>query len=498
MEDTTSQATPQPSKPDEFMTVAAQTRLPVPEKASARLTWSANGETLDYVGTAGHIDVRTDTGALIGKMFSVGYAVCSADGASDATRPVTFCYNGGPGSSSVPINMGGIGPRRVVTDGVEHIAAPFQVEDNPGTLLPMTDLVFLDALGTGYSAIAEGADTRKVWSIDGDAEAFARAIIAWLDENDRWSSPVYLFGESYGTIRNAVLMRLLGEKRVQLAGVVMLSALFDTVQTLPGEDLYYLGMLPTYAAAAQFFGRAGKGVDEDEWFDRAMAFTEDVYAPALLRGDRLAQRDRTSVAKKMAKLIGVDAGFIARRNLRIDLDAFRRELLADEGRVIGRLDMRFSSDAPADIQGSDFFMSEDAASDAAESAWTTAFRDHLRHDIGYRGAPVYLPNNYGQVGGSWDWSHNVPGYGEVSMPNVALDIATAMRRNPTMRVAIIGGRFDAATTYWNVEHDISCQFLSPELRSRVEFFRYGCGHMAYTDVPTLHAMAADMREFYAK
>ena len=495
MEENVAQQAPSaPEKPDAYMTVAPERRLPVPEAASAELSWSVGDERIDYTATAAHIDVRTDTGALIGKMFSVSYVAKGGDG----PRPVTFCYNGGPGSSSVPINVGGIGPRRVVTDGVEHIAAPFEVEDNPGTLLPVTDLVFLDALGTGYSALAEGVDTGKVWSIDGDADAFVRAIVAWLDTHDRWSSPVYLFGESYGTIRNAVLMRLLGEKRVQLKGVVMLSALFDTVQTLPGEDLYYLGMLPTYAATAQFFGRAGRGVDEDAWFDRAMAFTEDVYAPALLRGDRLSERELASVAKKMSKLIGVDASFIARRHLRVDLDAFRRELLADEGRVVGRLDMRFSSAAPADIQGSDFFMGEDAASDAAESAWATAFRDHLRHDIGYRGAPIYLPNNYGQVGGSWDWSHEVPGYGKVSMPNVALDIATAMRRNPTVRVAIVGGRFDAATTYWNVEHDIAGQFLSPELRERVEFLRYGCGHMAYTDVPTLHAMAADMREFYAR
>lgn len=487
-----------------FMSVPAEARLETPKPASARLTWDGSGETagehLDFVVTAAHLDVREDTGRLVGKMFSLTYVQVDAKGDADQTRPVTFAYNGGPGCASVPVNFGGIGPRRVKTDGVRHLAHPIQVEDNPATLLRETDLVFLDALGTGWSSVADGADTSKIFGVDGDADAFCRAITTWLEENGRWMSPVYLFGESYGTVRNAVLMRLLGERDVKLAGVTMLSAIFDLAQVEEGSDLYHLGMMPTMAATAQFFGKSGKGVDADEWFDRAMGWSEDVLAPALLRGDRLGEEREAVVARQMSEFIGLPERHIRRRRLRITLDDFRRNLLADEGRVTGRLDTRFSSDAPVAVQSSsEFFAMEDAADDAMESSWTSAFRAFCRDELGYRGPARYLSSNYERVGVNWKWSHREPGKdGESSSPNVAYDIAVALRRNPHMKLAILGGRYDAATTYWNVVHDMSCQFLSDELKERIEWHRYGCGHMAYVDEPTLLQLSHDMEAFYRK
>ena len=489
--------TTQRSKATEaFVTCPPDTAQVLPEPAQARLAWKGSGlsagESIDYTARAAHLDVRADNGTLLGRMFSLSYV---ADVEGD--RPVSFCYNGGPGCASVPINFGGIGPRRVRTDGTSHLGHDNVVEDNPATLLRQSDLVFLDALGTGFSVVADGADTNQIFGIDGDADAFCRAILTWLEENDRWSSPVYLFGESYGTVRNAVLMRLLGERGVHVAGVVMLSAIFDWVQTLPGSDLYYLGMMPTYAATAQFFGVRGQGVDVDEWFDSAMAFDEQVLAPALLLGDRLGEGREAEVARGLSEFIGLPEDLIRRQHLRIDLDDFRRNILLDQGKVCGRLDMRFVSDAPSSVQrSSDWFAGEDAADDAVDAAWTAAFRSFLR-ELDYHGPARYLSNNYAAVGTKWNWEHEVCGTGEkVGAPNVAYDIATALRRSPKTRVAILGGRYDAATTWWNVVHDISCQFLSPELRANVEFFRYGCGHMAYVDVPTLEAMAHDMEAFY--
>ena len=266
----------------------AQVKVAVPKAASADLVWQGIAdEQLSYRATASHVDVRADDESLLGKMFNMAF-VALDDGKPDPTRPVTFAFNGGPGSASVPIDFGGIGPKRVRPNGLEHIPATSPLEDNPYSILAKTDLVFLDALGTGWSKIAPGVEDSKVFGIDADADCFARAICAWLQDNGRWASPVYLFGESYGTVRNAALMRLLGERSVKLTGVVMLSAIFDWVQTQPGADSYYLGMMPTYAATAQHFGRAGVGVDVDEWFDQAMDFTEDVLAPALLKGDRLS------------------------------------------------------------------------------------------------------------------------------------------------------------------------------------------------------------------
>lgn len=472
--------------------------LATPAPVSKDLTWHVGSKSINYTATASHIDVRSDTGALIGKMFSVAYI---KDGAPQdvSQRPVTFCYNGGPGSSSVPINFGGIGPRRVKTDGTHHLGFPAVVEDNPSTLLCQSDLVFLDALGTGYSSIAEGVDPATLWNIDGDADAFCRAIIAWLDANNRWGSPVYLFGESYGTIRNSVLMRLLGEKSVPVRGVVMLSALFDWVQTLPGEDLYFLGMLPTYAATAKYFGRAGLEVDEETWFNDAMEFSETVYATALLRGDRLSPEKKAEVAAQISELIGLPAELIEQHNLRVDLSTFRRNIVADKGLVAGRLDTRFTTAAPLPLQNSaGFFASEDPADDAMESVWSTAFRAFL-HEIGYKGAPIYLSQNYAVVNRSWTWQHLEPGIDQsVPAPNVTYDIAVALKRNPTMRIAVLGGRYDAATTYWNALHDFSCMFLPPELKERITFHLYGCGHMAYVDEPTLEQMGKDMEVFYAE
>lgn len=468
----------------------------VPEPASAHLSWSLGAGTLGYTATAAHLDVRDDAGNLLGKMFSISYV---ADGQADiAARPVTFCYNGGPGCASVPVNFGGIGPRRVATDGTRPLTCPPQVEDNPYTLLPQSDLVFLDALGTGWSTVADGVANDAVFGVDGDADCFSRAIQRWLEENGRWGSPVYLFGESYGTVRNAVLMRVLGEHDVRVAGVVMLSAIFDWAQTLPGNDLYYQGMLPTYAACAQYFGRAGADVDPDEWFDRAMGFSDGEYAMALLRGDRLSEREEAAAARKVARLIGVSPAFVSERHLRIELDDFRRELLRDEGLVTGRLDMRFTSEAFSTLQrDTGFFEAEDAADDAVESVWTAAFRSFLHDELGYAPTTRYLNNNYEGVGKGWVWMHDEPGIGKVPAPNVAQDISVALRRNPTCKLMILGGRYDAATTYWNVVHDMSYLFLGPATKSRVSWHRYGCGHMAYVDVPTLEAMSADLAEFYA-
>ena len=488
--------------PDQKAVAAADrlAALAMPAPVTKRLTWHGNGEQMDYDASAGTVDVREDDGTLLGTMFYLGYAQAQTDGEEPSSaRPVTFCYNGGPGSSSVPINFGGVGPVRVVPNGTAHLGMHPGVEDNPHTLLRESDLVFLDALGTGWSRVAPGVDKKKVWGIDADANVFARAIVAWLDEHDRWDSPVYLFGESYGTVRNAVTMRVLAERGVALAGVTMLSALFDYVQSLPNSDLYYLGMLPTYAATAQWFGRAGEGKDVDAWFDEAMAFAEGDYAHALLKGDRLTHDEEVRVVARMAELCGLDPEFVAARHLRVELDDFRRELLRREGKVIGRLDTRFTTAAPTSLQRStDAFAGDDPSDAAVESAVYAAFRTHVRHVLGYRGPGIYLLNNFGEVGGAWQWNHEQPFIGDWPMANVASDIAQTLRLNPGMRLAILGGRYDAATTWWNVEHDIAGLHLPAQLRGRIEFHRYGCGHMAYLDGPTLEAMSADMEAFYGQ
>lgn len=482
---------------DAFLTFESAGKPDNMEPASKVLTWEGEDTTITYRATAAHLEVRDDAGKLQGKMFSLAYVALDESGEPMANRPVTFCYNGGPGCASIAINFGGIGPKHAQTDGTNHLKANAVIEDNPRSLLKQSDLVFLDALGTGFSMLAEDADTSKFFGVDGDADAFARAITYWLETEGRWSSPVYLYGESYGTIRDAELMFQLADHGVKLTGVTMLSAILNWAQTLPGEDLYYLGMLPTYAATAQFFGKAGQGVDVDEWFDKALAWTEDVLAPALIKCDKLSKDDEARIAQEMSELIGLDAKFLMRKHLRVELDEFRKGILADEGKVCGRLDTRFVSDAPSFMQTSDaWFAAEDASGDATAAVWSHAFRQHV-HDLGFNAPARYLDMNYYRVGVSWNWKHEAAGTGaKVGTANFAVDMATALRRDPTMKLMLIGGRYDAATTYWNMIHEFDRMFLSDDLKKRIVTHRFGCGHMAYVDEPTLHAMAKAHEDFY--
>lgn len=472
----------------------------IPAPASAHLTWRSGGRELGYTATASHITVSEDDGQAIGWMFSLAYVADAASGAETSARPVTFCYNGGPGCASVPINFGGIGPRRVVTDGTAHLRSDAKVEDNPHTLLLQSDLVFLDALGTGWSRLAVGTDPKRAYGADADAEMFCRAIIAWLEENGRWGSPVYLYGESYGTMRNAILMRLLGESGVVVTGVTMLSAIFNWAQDLPGDELYYLGMLPTFASTAHWFGKAGKGTDVYDWFAQAERFATEEYSVALLKGDSLEAGEKSAVARRISELIGLPADLVERLNLRVDLDAFRKNLLGDEGKMCGRLDTRFCGDAFSVYQTStDFFEWEDPAAWAVEVVWESAFRDFVKGELGYEAPARYLRSNL-EVTMSWEKSHEQPGLpgGKIALTNVNHDMAVALRRNPTCKMQIIGGLYDTATPWWNVRHDVASQFLSSELKERIEWHLYGCGHMAYVDVPTLEAMGADTAAFYAR
>ena len=334
-----------------------------PEPATKTYTWKGKGKkSLTYDATAEMLPVHEDDGTLIGHMFALSYVTDEQD---KSDRPVTFCWNGGPGGSSAMVNVGGLGPRRVPIATLDQLPCPTQPEDNPYSLLPSSDLVYIDALGTGYSKVAKGYDPKKVWGVDGDADAFMRGISQWLTTHDRWNSPLYLYGESYGTMRNAVLMRVLGERGIALTGVVEQSTILDYAPTLSGNDLYYMGMLPVYAATANHFGKAGKGVDQFKWFDKAWDFVDEKYGRALIKCDEIDPKEEKAVAKEMSQLIGIPADVIQQKHLRIELDTFRKLLLADEGLFIGRYDTRFTEPAYMDVQGdNEFFAGEDPSGDA--------------------------------------------------------------------------------------------------------------------------------------
>ena len=474
----------------------AADNFPIADPASKDYTWKGtDGQTIKYTATAEYLPIYDDDRNLIGHMFAMGYV---SDQQDKTDRPVTFCWNGGPGGNSVMVNIGGLGPRHVPISTLEQLPQPTQPEDNPYSILPDSDLVYLDAMGTGYSKIAKSYDSKKVWGVDGDADAFMRGIARWLTVHDRWNTPLYLYGESYGTMRNAVLMRLLGERGIGVTGVIEQSTILDYAYTLSGNDLYYCGMVPVYAATANYFGKAGKDVDQFEWFDKACTFVDERLGAALIKSDRITPREEKSVAREMSRLIGIPADVILKKHLRIELDTFRKLILEDEGLFCGRYDMRFTEAAYMDVQGdNEFFAGEDPSGDAImtpdQSAWMK-----LVHETGFKGDPLNTLLSF-DVNEDWNWNHQPPGtMGSSCCPNVAYDMGTALRRNPKCRVLFFGGIHDAATPFWNVKHVMSKMFLPDFLKDRIEYKLHENGHMAYEDLPTLEKMAPELHAFYEK
>ena len=473
----------------------------VPEAVESSLTWRSSDREIPYTVRAGHVRISEDNSDPIGSLFCLSYTAVDADGKPDAARPVSFCFNGGPGSASVLVNVGGIGPRRVVPNGDRRIGpAPYAIEDNPCTLLQVSDLVFIDALGTGWSVLAEGVEPKRAWGVDADADCFARFVAAWLEETGRWNSPLYLFGESYGTTRNAVLCRTLEERGIGLNGVVMLSAIFDWTPTIPGNDANYVQLFPTFAAIAKYHGKSeyGEELSDDELFERACDFAETKLAPALLLGDRLDGEVEGDLAKEMARYIGLSKKYIARKHLRVELTDFRQELLRDEGRVCGRLDGRFTFEAGNFLQGSSEGQAESDPSDSATmAAWFAGFRQIVSNEVGYKNPLPYQLSAWETVGLSWDHTHTSAGASyKAKTPNVAYDLAQTMRHNPLLKVIVLGGRYDLATPFLGPIEDMARMYLQPETKANLSWKLYDAGHMIYVNPDAFVKMAADVEEFY--
>lgn len=465
----------------------------VPEKASKHYTWHGeDGKTIDYTGTAEMVDIFDDKGKAMCHQFCLSYV---SDDVDKSDRPVTFLWNGGPGGSSSMVCIGGMGPVRVPTDGTRHLRNTCPVEDNPYTLLQVSDLVFIDAPGTGYSHVAAGYDPKKVWGVDGDGDAMARTVIAWLNEHNAWDRPHYLYGESYGTTRAAVVYRLLGERGVGVDGVVEQSSILDYAVMLPGNDDYYAGMFPVMAATAQSAGVTGQGVSPEDWFAQAMDFVNTTYINALTIAGNLPQDKMQEVAEKMSEFIGLPVDFIMARKLRIELYEFRAHFAQDKGLSHGRYDTRFTEQVYQPVQGDlGFFQMEDPSYDAIQVVYNEVYQKLLR-DMGFAGYPNYCGLNI-EVNEAWNWNHDMPGVGTAPMPNVAFDIATALRRNPTSHVIFLGGRHDAATPYWNVIHDMAKMYLPDDLAKQVLWYESSNGHMLYADTEALKATTPVLQDFY--
>jgi len=454
-----------------------------------------NGSALAYTAKAGHLVARDPvSNAEEASFFYVAY---TADGADPATRPVTFFYNGGPGSASIWLHLGSFGPKRLVTgDPATNAPTPFPLVDNAETLLDVSDLVFVDAIGTGYSQAISPNTNQTFFGVDKDAAAFRDFVVRYLAANGRNASPKFLFGESYGTPRSAGLAKYLEEHGIALNGVVLLSSILNYGSRLPGLDNDYVNLLPSYAAIAWYHNKvANKPATLEPFLTEVRAFARGDYAVALAKGQDLGDAERNAIAERMAKYTGLSVAYLKEANLRVSQPRFRKELLRDQGRTVGRLDARFLGiDVDTLTDSPDY----DAAEASLQGAYTAALNTYLFGQLGYRTELEYRPN-FQAINRAWDQKHKAPG-AERPMPaaDTAIDLGRAMRMNPHLRVLSLNGYYDLATPFGGIEYDLKHLWLDPSLRKNIEFAYFESGHMVYVHPDSLAALKARLERFYAE
>jgi carboxypeptidase C (cathepsin A) len=417
------------------------------------------------------------------RMFYVAYFKKDA---KPEDRPITFFYNGGPGSSTVWLHMGSLGPKHVETSGDQHLpAAPYKLVDNANSLLDASDLVFVDMPGSGFGRMS-GKDAEKAfWGVDEDANAFARFVMRFITKYGRWNSPKYIFGESYGTTRSAVLANVLEtEHSVDLNGVILLSQIFnfttdiDSPRDNPGVDLPYELALPTYAATAWYHKKLPQQPAALEPFLKEVEdFAMGPYAHALALGTDVSDTEKQQVAEKLHAYTGLPTEYLKKANLRVSGGQFDKTLQDDQDLTTGRLDTRFSGPTINPLSESADY---DPQSSAISSAYVTLFNDYVRKDLKYGEGQTYLPS--AQIGSfQWDMVH----HGNPVSLNVANDLANAMKTNPRLRVMVNGGYYDLATPFFAAVYEEKHLPIPQSLTKNIEYSWYESGHMVYVNDASL-------------
>ncbi|HKN22907.1 MAG TPA: hypothetical protein VJX73_15895 [Terracidiphilus sp.] len=412
----------------------------------------------------------------VARMFYVAYF---KTGAKAEERPITFFYNGGPGSSTVWLHMGSLGPKHVMTAGDTHLpAAPYTMVDNPNSLLDVSDLVFIDMPGTGFGRLI-GKDAEKTfWGIDGDAGAFAHFIERFITKYARWNSPKFIFGESYGTTRSAVLADLLENKYdTDLNGVILLSQIFNFTADIdvpganPGVDLPYVLGLPTYAATAFYHKKLPtQPAALEPFLAEVEQFTMGPYAHALALGTDVGADEKQQVAGKLHEYTGLPVAYLLKANLRVTGPEFEKTLQDDSDVTTGRLDTRFSGPTLNPLSENAEY---DPQSSAISSAYVSLFNDYVRRDLKYGDGQTYVPEVYGEE--HWDFKHN----GNPVSVNVAPDLAEAMKTNPRLKVMVNGGYYDLATPFFAAQYEDKHLPIPQSLAKNIEYDWYESGHMVY-------------------
>ncbi len=497
-----------------------------PESVASEGSVTVGGQKIDYKAIAGTLVVhpkdwddaaKPDEAAKPedkanrgpeaggGPEASMFYTAYFKKGAPAAGRPIMFLYNGGPGSATVWLHMGAFGPRRVVTsDGAHTPAAPYAIVDNRYSLLDAADLVFIDAPGTGFSRIVGKDKEKAFWGVDQDAHAFEQFIIGFLSKYGRWNSPKYLFGESYGTLRSAVVVSALETRySIDFNGVVLLSQILnydlsvDGPGANPGVDQAYITALPTYAATAWYHHRVSGDRPDDlhAFVKQAEAFAIGDYASTLQAGAELDAARRQALAEKLSHFVGLPVGYLLKADLRVTGGMFEKTLQDDKGLTTGRLDSRF---AGPDIDPLSKESDYDPQSAGLRSAYVSAFNDYARTQLGYGEGKIFKPDI--DVGKYWGFAHDQPNAPEgfSGVLNVMPDMAVAMKTNPQLKVLVTGGYYDLATPYYEGWYEMHHLPIPAALQANIDYKYYPSGHMVYANEASLRALHDDTAAFIRK
>ena len=458
---------------------------------------TVGGRTLRYTATAGRLPIKDGEGKIEAEMFFVAYTL---DGADPASRPVTFAYNGGPGAASIWLHMGALGPRKVMLEPEGWLPpAPYRLEDNPNTPLDKTDLVLVDAIGTGYSRPADQNAARKFWNLTGDLAAFGEFIRTYISRYERWSSPLYLFGESYGTTRSAGLAGYLTDRGINFNGIVLLSTVlsFETLEDSFTNDVPYPLLLPSFTSIAWYHKKLPADLmsDPDRARQESIQFAEGEYTQALAEGDKLTPEKRQDVIAKLNRYTGISKEVIEWSNLRIDVQIFTHFLLADQRLRVGRLDGRYAGPDPQGFMRTPFY---DPASAETGPPFTSVFNDYVRRELNYKVDMPYYTS--AQESGVFQWSFSPPpgprgGGGGIGLPETAMSLREAMVKDRYLKILNMEGYYDLATPYLAAWYTFDHLDLPEQYRKNISHAQYESGHMVYLDSKAHAKLKQDFANF---